>query len=182
MSEFKEIYVPLSICEDRYLISNFGNCISKYQSISIRDKKNKLLSRIPHSVGYDRYVITIHGTKKEYYIHRLVYESFHGKLKNGYEINHIDGNKKNNNLNNLEAVTRKQNLYHAKKLLGNWRKGNPASLREYHKLNRTLNNDEVIFIRENKGRFTLRELSNRFHVSTSTIWFVQNYKSYKDVK
>jgi hypothetical protein len=55
------------------------------------------------------------------YVHRLVYESFRGPIPDGLEINHIDGNKKNNSLENLEAVTRKQNLHHAVMLIGEWR-------------------------------------------------------------
>jgi hypothetical protein len=42
--------------------------------------------------------------------HRLIYETFVGKIKNGYEIDHIDANKHNNQLSNLRAVTRSENM------------------------------------------------------------------------
>ena len=42
--------------------------------------------------------------------HRLIYETFVGKIKNGYEIDHIDGDKHNNNLTNLRMVTRSENM------------------------------------------------------------------------
>ncbi len=43
-------------------------------------------------------------------VHRVVYETFVGKIKSGYEIDHIDGNKHNNDITNLRAVTRSENM------------------------------------------------------------------------
>lgn len=47
--------------------------------------------------------------------HRLVAEAFIGEIKDGYEVNHIDGNKLNNNLSNLEIVSHLENMQHASK-------------------------------------------------------------------
>lgn len=47
-------------------------------------------------------------------IHRLVYESFVGPL-GSLDVNHIDGDKRNNSLSNLEAVTDRENKRHAMK-------------------------------------------------------------------
>jgi hypothetical protein len=44
--------------------------------------------------------------------HRLVAETFFGKIPKGMEINHRDLDKHNNCLNNLEIVTRQQNIIH----------------------------------------------------------------------
>lgn len=55
--------------------------------------------------GY--YTTRVDGTNK--YVHRLVWELFKGEIPEGYEINHIDGNKANNKLSNLELVTRQEN-------------------------------------------------------------------------
>jgi hypothetical protein len=51
--------------------------------------------------------------QKNYYVHRLVWEQFNGPIPEGMVINHIDGNKKNNDLNNLELVTHAENIRHA---------------------------------------------------------------------
>ena len=51
--------------------------------------------------------------KKDYYIHRLVAQAFIPNPNNLLEINHIDGNKKNNCSINLEWVTRSRNNKHA---------------------------------------------------------------------
>ena len=43
-------------------------------------------------------------------VHRVVYETFGGKIKNGFEIDHIDGDKHNNDITNLRVVTRSENM------------------------------------------------------------------------
>lgn len=50
--------------------------------------------------------------------HRIVYMYVHGDIPNGMQINHIDGNKQNNRIDNLEVVTPSQNVRHARDVLG----------------------------------------------------------------
>lgn len=58
--------------------------------------------------GYS--VIWLGGTiKKTFYIHRLVYELFNGKIKEGYEIDHIDNNVYNNHPDNLRMISKSEN-------------------------------------------------------------------------
>lgn len=47
--------------------------------------------------------------KKAFYVHRLVYELTHGKIKEGYEVDHIDNNVFNNNPKNLRMITKSKN-------------------------------------------------------------------------
>ena len=44
------------------------------------------------------------------YVHRGVYETFKGEIPEGYEIDHIDTHRNNNDVNNLRLVTRKENM------------------------------------------------------------------------
>jgi len=52
------------------------------------------------------------------YEHRLVWEYFNGAIPSGLEINHKDGNRQNNELKNLELVTRSENIKHSYEVLG----------------------------------------------------------------
>lgn len=50
----------------------------------------------------------------EVFCHRLLWETWIDKIPFGLEINHIDGNKKNNNLHeNLEVISRRENYLHS---------------------------------------------------------------------
>ena len=61
--------------------------------------------------GYDS--VKLNG--KNFYRHKVIAECFLGKRPEGYTVNHIDGNKLNNNLSNLEYISRVDNYKHALK-------------------------------------------------------------------
>ena len=63
--------------------------------------------------GYLTYNISIDGEKKRLYAHRMVAETYLPKESNKTEVNHIDGKKLNNDVNNLEWVTSSENKNHA---------------------------------------------------------------------
>ena len=50
---------------------------------------------------------------KQYFIHRLVFECIKGEIPDGMQINHIDSNRQNNLIENLELMTRSENAKHA---------------------------------------------------------------------
>ena len=58
--------------------------------------------------------MTLRINKKPKHVrpHRLIYEAFYGRIPEGYQINHKDGNKRNNNLDNMELVTNSENTQH----------------------------------------------------------------------
>lgn len=72
--------------------------VSNYGRVRINDK-------IVDTSAFDGY-IKIAGN----WVHRLVYQQFVGKIPKGYEIDHIDTNKQNNRVDNLRAVTKKENM------------------------------------------------------------------------
>ena len=95
--------------EGEYQVSTKGNIKSfkKYkEGIILKPKKD----------GKDKYLmicLSNNGSQKYYLIHRLVAQAFIQNPNNKEEVNHIDGNKKNNNVENLEWVTHSENIRHA---------------------------------------------------------------------
>lgn len=83
-----------------YIVSNKGR---------IKNKLGKFLKPHVHKSGY--VIIAIDG--KTLYLHKLVKESFCGETPRGMEIDHIDCNKLNNSLYNLEFVTHQDNMQRA---------------------------------------------------------------------
>lgn len=77
-------------------------------------KTNKWLKGQISKNGYFTYCISFINEKKRLYAHRMVMETFQpNEESKNLEVNHKDGNKLNNNLNNLEWVTSQENKKHA---------------------------------------------------------------------
>ena len=98
MEQYKEI--PFA---QQYLVSNIGNVKSK--------RYNKPLKGFLNNCGYKR--VQIGSSKNKYFVHRLVAEVFLQKPIDKDFVNHRDGNKLNNSVENLEWVTRSENDLHA---------------------------------------------------------------------
>ena len=78
--------------------------------------KEKILKPCKNTPGYLYVPLSKNGKVKNHNIHRLLAEHFISNPKNKPHINHIDGNKLNNSLDNLEWCTHKENAEHASKL------------------------------------------------------------------
>lgn len=79
----------------------------------IRNKNTKQIMRQKVDRGYRRVTLFRDGVKCSKLIHRLVVDSFMLNPDGKKEINHIDGDKNNNGLSNLEWCTRSENMKHA---------------------------------------------------------------------
>ena len=79
------------------------------------DKTNKMLSQRIQQ-GYKHVGLTINGKGKSCRVHRLVAQAFIPNPENKPYVNHIDGNRSNNNIENLEWCTPKENTQHAVKM------------------------------------------------------------------
>lgn len=100
----KEEWKSVEGYEDRYAVSNTGKVYSV--------KRNKILS--PKTDKYGYYCVCLYnGRNKHIPIHRLVANAFVLKKEGCDIVNHIDCNKKNNNVENLEWTTVQGNTKHA---------------------------------------------------------------------
>ena len=70
---------------------------------------------ISRNKQYEALGLYVNGKQKNYYVHRLVAEAFIPNPENKPQVNHKDGNPKNNHVSNLEWVTAKENIAHAYK-------------------------------------------------------------------
>ena len=89
--------------KDRYVETKTG----------IRHYKRKRMKTELTSNGYERVVLCNAGKSKRYLVHRLVAMLYVPNPNNLDVVNHKDGNKRNNNADNLEWVTTSENLKHA---------------------------------------------------------------------
>ena len=80
---------------------------------NIYNKNNEKLSQCVNRNGYLMVKLCRNGYEKNCSVHRLVADSFYDGYHEGLDVNHIDGNKQNNFIGNLEFCTRSENLKHA---------------------------------------------------------------------
>lgn len=98
------------------------------------DRTKKYMAVSLDKDGYEKVCLTaIDGHRHRFSVHRLVLENF-SPIDNmeKFQVNHIDGNKRNNNLNNLEWCTCKENIEHAIKM--NLRADQKGENNPYHKI------------------------------------------------
>lgn len=108
----KEIWKDIAGYEGRYMISNLGNVLSLCYGGNRKTKTAMRLKPVLHHTGY---MIVGLGKKpkKICLIHILVATAFIPNTEGKPFVNHIDGDKRNNCVDNLEWVTAKENTQHA---------------------------------------------------------------------
>lgn len=77
-------------------------------------KTGRILRPAVSRQGYERVCLFKMDRERRYRVHRLVAEAFIPNPDNMPQVNHIDGNKRNNHVSNLEWVTNHENVIHAK--------------------------------------------------------------------
>lgn len=104
-----EIWKPVVGFEGLYEVSNQG----RVKSIPRKRCKGNVLK--PHIVkGYEYVHLSKDGKAKYLKVHRLVADAFLPEIQGKSYVNHIDGNKTNNSVKNLEWCTASENLKHAR--------------------------------------------------------------------
>ena len=150
---------------ENYLVSSLGNVKT------INGKLKKVVYDSKNDYGYVE--LWKNNKGKKFRIHRLVAETFIPNNLGKEQVNHIDGDKKNNCVSNLEWVTPKENIRHSIE--------NDLSSIKYGSKNLAskLKEEDVKYIRENAGiNKSVKELSEIYNVSTTTIYNIINYKKW----
>ena len=150
---------------DKYFICDNGDVISE------KAKTKKILSKNKtNGNGYIVCSLLKNGKYKNHYVHRMVAKAFIPNPENKPTVNHIDGNKKNNNVDNLEWNTYSENSTHAINVLGNIRNTKPMREAAYLSIIKeiTLTNGEEI-ITAKSGT----EMAKKLGVSVSGVSMVR---------
>ena len=106
----QEIWCDVKGYEDLYQVSNKGRVKSLGND---KSRKEKILKPQGTRLGYLQIMLCKGGERKMHQVHRLVLMTF-APCENmeNLQVNHLDENKENNQLNNLEWVTCKENINH----------------------------------------------------------------------
>lgn len=166
-----EVWKPIKDYENYYEVSNYGN---------VRNIKTGYIMKKRHTFdGYVKVTLTVNYKAKDYRVHRLVAETFIPNEQNKETVNHIDGNKDNNNVNNLEWSDRHEQLEHA------YRLGLKKPLRGCNNAISKLTEEQVRYIRANykphSKEFGTVALGKMFGVNNSTIGDIIRGVTYKDI-
>ena len=103
-----EIWKDVVGFEGIYIISNSGAVISSYNRNGVKSLKGSVKKN-----GYLQYILVKDGKKYHSNAHRLVAKAFLENPKNFQQVNHKDGDKLNNNVDNLEWCNASHNSQHA---------------------------------------------------------------------
>ena len=121
-----------------------------------------------HTAGYK----IVSKNKKLFYVHRLVAETYIPNPNNCRTVNHKNGIKDDNRVDNLEWATRRKNCEHA-------RLNGLSELKTQWIKDLTKEDVQLIFEKRKNGE-TYKSISKYFNRSERTIWDIINKKRYKE--
>jgi hypothetical protein len=166
----KEIWIDIQDFKKGYQISNLGR-VKSLDKVIVRSNgakmtiKERILKTFINSNGYETAVIQDGVKTKHFAVHRLVALHFIPLIDGKDYVNHIDGVKKNNTVDNLEWVTRSENEKHAHKLgLKDWRGENQSRVK--------LTEKKVFEIRSLEGVKTAQVVAKMYNVTHSAIFAI----------
>ena len=183
----QEIWKDVIGYEGLYQVSNLGR-VKSYDKVIpqyfndnrgevLMHRKGKIMKiSVYKREGYCYISLSKNGIKKKHKIHRLVALAFisNSNPKEFDMINHIDGNVRNNNANNLEWTNNYGNQIHAIKIGLNKNVGVNSWWSK-------LTEEQVRFIRKNykpRGEYNCCTMAKMFNVTPNTIYNVINGKTY----
>lgn len=167
-----EIWKDIKGYNDIYKVSSLGNIKLSEREVphwrgGVSIRKSKIIKNFKTKSGYLIVPLTKDGKEIKFLVHRIVAEAFIPNPENKPQINHINGNKTDNQVENLEWATRSENIKHADK-------NNLRILKGVNNSGSKLTEKEVLEIRSIGKSKTLNELSITYNVTFQCISKILN--------
>lgn len=159
--EKEQVFLNL-INQFKIVVKEDGSAFSKKEKSDRHANPEGIYRPIPthgNGRGYVLARITHKGKRYSIMYHHLVWLYFNGPVPEGKEINHINGDKTDNRVSNLELVERGENIRHA------W----DVSLRNRKRAKTTPVEVIEAMVRMNKAGFNYREISEIFAINRNTV-------------
>ena len=156
-----------------YSVTRDGDIIS-YKQYNTSKPRRLIHMKIN---GYHAVNLCINGQERMFKVYRLVASAFIPNPENKPEVNHIDGNKDNNSVTNLEWVTAQENIQHA--VASSLLKGKQGEMHPMHKITE----DVAVYICEllESNLYTMKEISLITGASYSIVKKIKNCSRWKHI-
>lgn len=145
-----------------YIITKDGKIIS------LKNNKKYEIKGYIDRYGYRRVFLYIDGKRVKYFVHRLVAQTYLDNPNNLPQVNHIDGNKLNNCVDNLEWCTPKENIQHAIRIGLRTKKGK-------------LTEKQVKEIKNSFNQKSMREIAKMYGVSLECIKHIHAGHTWRNI-
>jgi hypothetical protein len=168
-----EVWKSIEGYETLYEVSNFGNVKSLNRQVlgkltsSTRNVKERILKPKTSKYGYLEVSLHKEGKLSTKRVNRLVAIAFIINVNNYPQVNHINGDKLNNNIDNLEWVSNSMNQIHAHKI------GLKRSLKGENSNRAILTNEKVLDMKNKyESGSKIKDLHKEFGIKYTTCWHI----------
>ncbi len=129
-------------------------------------RKNRKIKTSIDKQGYERFSVSIKNKVKNFLVHRILAECYLENPSNKPEVNHKNGLKNDNRIENLEWATKKENMNHSVKVLGK-------------KFQGKISEEDKMFIKTNciprHKQYSQSALAKKFNISQAAIRYILNH-------
>ena len=171
----EELWRDIPGFEGFYKASTLG----RIKSLARRGTYERILNPIINHSGYYNVSLSKYGKSKNYLVHQLVAKTFIPNPLNLIQINHKDGDKLNNKIDNLEWCTVQENITHSIET------GLKPDDKGCNNIHSKFNPEDIAWIRRNYIEkdpvYGCKALAKKFNVGKATISDIINYKTYKNI-
>lgn len=177
LSGLTEYWLPLKDYEGLYEVSNLGRVKSLERIVKRNNynftKSEKILSPNISRTGYSSVLLSKQGIEKRCYLHRLVAKTFIPNTRNLPEVDHINEDKSNNTLSNLQWITHRDNSSKSSyKTLGSKNGSSKLTIRQVSVIRHLLKKDGI----------SNSEIAKQFKVAPGAISRIKTGKRWGKVK